>query len=118
MIAHSVFSGKEKIMELIAKNGTIIYRTKLMDLDHAARFARCLGSNSRFEQVTIEQSRRATGERCWFVAFAPANIVRQAAMVERQQTAREERAALQDFDFVLDKDAGRPFCWCHSHTSG
>jgi hypothetical protein len=82
-------------MEIVAQNGKIVYRTRCMELEAAARFARCLTANSRFEEVTIEQSGRARGERRWFVAFAPSNEERQAAMVERQQTAREERAAVR-----------------------
>jgi predicted nucleic acid-binding Zn finger protein len=52
------------------------------------------------------------------VQFQPENPEQQAAMSERQQDARAQRAADQEFDFVLNKDSGRPFCWCHSLSTG
>jgi hypothetical protein len=113
----SLRQGETKV-ELIAKNGQVVYRTRTLTLNQAAAFARCLQGNNRFTGVEIIESDRARGAARWFVTFLPSNEVRQEAMAERQQTAREERAAEQEFTFVLDKDAGRPFCWCHSHTSG
>jgi hypothetical protein len=94
------------------------YRTKLLSIEKAGAFARCLMENSRFSDVTIENSPRAKGDRAWFVRFQPANPERIADMLERHQTARARRACEQEFTFCLDKDAGRPFFWCWSHASG
>jgi hypothetical protein len=105
-------------MEIVAQNGQIVYRTKCLTLDAAARFAKCLVANSRFLGVEIAESNRANGDKRWFVQFRPQNPERQAEMRERQQTAREERAQVQQFAFCLDKDGGRPFYWCHSLASG
>jgi hypothetical protein len=104
-------------MEIVAQNG-VFHRTKLLTLAAAAAFARCLGGNSRFTSVSIEESKRAKSEKRWMVLFQPSNASRQEAMVDRQQDARARRACEQPFTFCLDKDAGRPFFWCHSHTSG
>jgi hypothetical protein len=105
-------------MEIIAQNGQVVYRTRCLEIEQAAWFAKCLGANPRFTGIEIAESSRAKGERRWFVAFAPANEERQAAMVERQQTAREERAAARQYTFCLDKNSGRALFWCHSHHSG
>lgn len=104
-------------MEILAQTGAF-FRTKLMDLARAAAFARCIGANERFAEVTIETSTRAKSERKYFVQFQPASDERKGAILDRQQDARAERAATQGFTFCLDKDAGRPFFWCWSHTSG
>ena len=94
------------------------YRTKCLTIEAAARFATCLNANARFTEVEIVESQRAKGEARWFVQFLPASAERQAEMLDRQQATRAERAATQGFTFLLDKDGGRPFYWCHSHTSG
>jgi hypothetical protein len=99
-------------------NGTISYRTKCLTIDAAGRFAKCLGANARFTDITIENSLRAKGPRAWFVRFAPSNPDRVQDLLDRAQTARARRACEQEFTFCLDKDAGRPFFWCWSHSSG
>lgn len=105
-------------MERISNQGELGYRTKLMDIERASRFARCLGANERFAAVEIATSTRAKSDKKYFVTFLPSNPERLEEMAQRQQDARAERAATQGFSFILDKDAGRPFVWCHSHTSG
>ena len=40
------------------------------------------------------------------------------ALLQQHQDARAERAATQGFTFCADKDSGRLFFWCWSHTSG
>jgi hypothetical protein len=102
------------LIELFTKDGKVVYRTKCLELEHAARFAKCLGANARFAEIEISESTRAKGERRWIVEFQPANVERQAEMAERQQAAREERAATegQSYHFVLDKDGGRAFYLC------
>src|SRR4051794_16930791 len=97
-------------------HGTPAFRTRLMDADRAQRFAKCLSANGRFTNVAAVESTRSAGK--WFVTFQPANEERQAAILQRQQLARQIRADLQPFVFVLDIDGGRPFCWCHSLQSG
>ena len=102
-------------MEIIAQ-GQPAFRTRLMDADRAARFSRCLTANPRFANVAAVESPRSAGR--WFVQFQPASEERQAAILARQQTARQIRADREAFVFVLDIDGGRPFCWCHSLASG
>jgi hypothetical protein len=94
----------------------LTFRTKLLDAGQAQRFAKALTANVRFTEVTVETSPRAKGERRFFVKYLPARIERQEAMLERQQSAREERARTQQFTFV--KDADHPFWHCLSHASG
>jgi len=105
-------------MERIANDGQLSYRTKLMELPRAAAFARALGANDLFTAVEIETSSRAKSERKYFVTFLPSNPERVQDMLDRQQDARAERAAEQEFTFLLDKDGGRPYLLCWSHTSG
>lgn len=92
------------------------YRSKLLPLHRAASFARALSANSRFLAVEIQESPRAKGDKRWFVRYLPSNAQRVQAMVDRQQQAREERAAKEPFTFAQDPD--HPFLWCHSHSSG
>jgi hypothetical protein len=105
-------------MQRITNRGSLSYRTKCMELDAAARFARALGANERFTEVSLEESPRAKSSKRWYVQFLPANLERVADMLEREQDARAERARTQEFTFCLDKNGGRPFFWCHSATSG
>lgn len=104
-------------MERITSNGSLSYRTKLMEEPKAERFAACLRSNARFTAVALVKSERAKTPK-FFVDFLPSSPECLEAMATRQQDARAERAATQQFSFILDKDAGRPFVWCHSHSSG
>jgi hypothetical protein len=105
-------------MESITNQGVLSMRTKLMEIERAARFARCLQAYPRFAAVEIETSHRAKSEKRYFVTFLPSNPERLEAMAQRQQDARASRAATQEFTFCLDKDAGRAFHWCHSHATG
>jgi predicted nucleic acid-binding Zn finger protein len=103
-------------MQSLSRDGAC-YRTKLLDLEQAARFARCLGANPLFSAVAVEESPRSAGR--FFVSFVPTNPERRQAMVAREQDKRHEKAVTegQRYLFCLDKDGGRPFFWCLS-TSG
>ena len=68
--------------------------------------------------MSIETSERAKSEKRYFVQFLPANVERVQEMLDRQQSAREERAQSQEFTFLLDKEHGQPFFCCWSHGSG
>src|SRR5690242_16856883 len=104
--------------ERITNHGSLSYRTKLLPIERAAAFCRALSANPRFTEVTIETSTRAKSDARYYVQFLPASEARRADMLTRQQDARAERAATQGFTFCLDKDAGRPFFWTWSHSSG
>lgn len=99
-------------------NSITHHRTKCLTIEQAGAFARCLQGNARFTDVSIEESARAKGEKRWFVMFQPSNPERVAEMLDAAQDARARRACEQTFTFCLDKDAGRPFFWCWSHSSG
>jgi len=91
--------------------------TKLMDIEHAGRWARCLTANSRFTSVEIQTSRRAKSAHVrYFVTYLPSSASRQTAMLDRQQDARNRRADEQEFTFCHDGD--HDFYHCLSHTSG
>jgi hypothetical protein len=105
-------------MERITSQGSLSYRTKLMPEAKAQAFAACLTANADFTEVSVEESARAKREEKFFVQFKPASELRQLDMLARQIDARASRAAAQGFSFILDKDAGRPFVWVHSHSSG
>jgi hypothetical protein len=103
-------------MESFTAMGKLSFRTRCMDIERAGRFARCLLANAtRFTEVEICESKRARGEERWFVCFLPISLARQAAMVDRQQRAREVRAATQTFTVVADPDAD--FLHVYSHHS-
>jgi hypothetical protein len=93
------------------------FRTILMDLEHAARWARCLNANRRFTNAEIQTSPRAKSpEVRYYVTYQPSNERRQAAMLDHQQSARAQRADAQEFTFCHDGD--HDFFHCLSHTSG
>lgn len=95
--------------------GMISFRTRCMDLEHAARFARCLSANeTRFRDVEIRESKRAKGEARWFVCFLPLKAERVEKMLDAQQSAREERAATQTFTVVADPDFDYLHVYSHS----
>lgn len=95
------------------------YRTRCMDLERAARFARCLGANPRFARVTIEESGRAKGSNRYFVQYAPVNGEQLAARMADQQEQRAARAAAEGHGYTFCRDliGGNVFHWCLS-TSG
>jgi hypothetical protein len=105
-------------MSQFAANGTVSYRTKLMETAAAWRFATCLKANARFTDVAMNHSSRAKGAARYFVTYRPRNPERQAEMLTRQQVARQERAESERFEFLADKDGGRVFHWCVSVASG
>jgi hypothetical protein len=104
--------------ERITQDGSLSYRTKLLTLERAAAFSRALQANPRFAGVTIETSARAKSDAKYFVQFVPSNPVCVQAMLDRQQQQRADRAATQPMTFICDKDAGRAYLLCWSHTSG
>lgn len=103
-------------MESFDSTGMLTFRTRLMELEPAARFARCVQANARFGAVEIQTSRRAKGERKFFVTYLPTSEARLEALVDRQQQARAQRAAEQEFVFCHDGD--HDFYHCHSLSSG
>jgi hypothetical protein len=103
------------IMESFVAMQQLSFRTKCLNIERAAAFARALNANRRFTEVEIRESKRAKGEARWFVCFLPANPLRQAAMVDRQQSARAERAATESFTVVADPD--HDYLHVYSHGS-
>jgi predicted nucleic acid-binding Zn finger protein len=91
-----------------------LYRTKPMAEAAAKRFARCLSSNSRFEQVSVFES-RSPGK--FFVAYLPTNETRQAEMRATEQGKRQARAESEGRSYQFCMDEGGRFVWCLS-TSG
>jgi hypothetical protein len=103
-------------METITQNGRLIFRTKVLSQAQAESFCKALTAHRSFIEVSVEESPRAKGEKRWFVQYLPANLTRQEAMRDRQQSAREERARTQQFTFVRDSD--HPYYHCLSHATG
>jgi len=66
----------------------LTYRTKLLTLEQAASFARCLSANPLFTEVAIEESTRAKSDRKFFLTYLPTNPERFAAMLGREQDKR------------------------------
>ncbi len=104
------------IVEHFDMAGKLSFRTRLMEMEPAARFAHCVAGNPRFGAVEIVTSRRAKGERRFYVTYLPTSERRMEALVDRQQSARAKRAAEQEFVFCHDGD--HDFFHCHSLSSG
>ena len=105
-------------MSQVITRGEVFHRTKTMELGRAARFARCLVQNRRFQSVTVEESKRTKGQTRWYVRFQPSNGERLAEMIGSQESSRFARGLTQPFVFVADPDSQQPFAWCHSVASG
>lgn len=104
-------------MQTLSPSG-VVYRTKALSADQAARFAKCLSANPNFGSVEVAPSPRAAGKQ--IVTYVPANTARQAAMLAREVDKRAAKAAEegQEYGFALDPDSPQPFAWCFNPTSG
>jgi hypothetical protein len=100
-------------MEMLSSQGAE-YRTQLITLQQAQRFAACLRSNKRFAGVRICESARARSEKRWFVAFSPSSTARAEAILHRQQDSRAARAVSQTFTFAGNSRE----VFVYSHKSG
>jgi hypothetical protein len=101
-------------VEILSKNGGQ-YRTRLMTQEHAEQFAACLRANSLFDGVMVYESPTAKTERRHYVVYHPSDPDACAAILQRQQQKRADkaRAEAQDYLFVRDDQTGR-FYWCMS----
>ncbi len=85
------------------------YRTKLLPLARAERFARCLAANGRFTNVQVQESNRTkSADKRHFVYYTPRSVERGWALRDEAQDARQKRAEEQAhrYQFVLS-DSGR-----------
>jgi predicted nucleic acid-binding Zn finger protein len=99
---------------IITLEGNIAYRTKnFPDLSAAHRFVKCLGGNSRFVDIEMQQSRFGR----YFVTFRPASEERQADLTALEQDKRNTRAIEKTFEFWRDPDNRRLY-HCFSVASG
>jgi hypothetical protein len=99
--------------ELLTARGAE-YRTQLMILPQAQRFAACLRGNARFAGVRICESARVRSEKRWYVAFSPSSTARAEAILHRQQESRAARAVSQSFTFAGNSRE----VFVYSHSSG
>lgn len=102
------------------RTGDVFFRTRLLPLSLAERFARCLAANAtRFINVDVIHSDQAKGARMFFVRYSPVNPDRQADAITREQAKRTARALADGdaYQWFLDVDGRRPFYYCLS-TSG
>jgi hypothetical protein len=102
----------------ITQAGAIVYRTKNMDIAHAAAFARCIeANNGRFTSVEIVEAR--TKEEAYFVTFRPVSPERQGDMYEQQWNVRKERAEQEGAEYIFWRDTDNPGTdWCFNPKSG
>lgn len=99
-------------MQTLSSNGAG-YRTRPMSQDRAEQFARCLAANPRFEGVVVLGS-RSPGKSV--VVYRPANLGRQAELLDDQQNTRAARADAEGGNYVFAAN-GDGRWWCLS-TSG
>lgn len=102
----------------ITTDGAIVYRTKLMEAERAAAFARMIGANTaRFEAVQIVPSTGKT-ER-YFVTFRPVNAQRQTDLYEAEYDKNVARAASEGADYLFWKDPDNVYRpWVFNPKSG
>lgn len=103
----------------ILPDGTIVYRTALMERNRAFGFARCLAANAgRFCDVEVLQSARAKGAAAWFVRFRPARRERLSALLQAEWDKRAKKAAEEGGEYVFVRFAGESHTWCFNPISG
>lgn len=95
----------------------ITFRSRLLTFQRASAFAKALAANPRFTDVAIVPSDRAKSQTIrYYVTYLPSNPTRQKAILDRERTAREKRAAVETFAFTWDAALGA--FRCQSSTSG
>jgi len=99
-------------METLSRNGGQ-FRTKLMSLGQAEQFAKCLRANPRFVGVSVNFSTRAKETANRFVTFLPTSDPSGQRILDRQQGARDQRAAEQigNYTFLMDDSCRFYYCW-------
>ena len=102
----------------IDATGAVVYRTKLMEAERAAAYARMIGANeTRFCAVKIVASTGKTAR--YFVEFRPVNIQRQADLYEVEYNKNVARAASEGADYIYWKDTDKPLLtWVFNPRSG
>ena len=95
----------------ILQDGTVGYRTKLMEPAQARRFAKCLEANSRFRMVDVVVSDRAKSDKNTFVTFHPSSDVRQADIYMGQWEQRQARASAEGGDYIFVQDRWKTWCY-------
>jgi predicted nucleic acid-binding Zn finger protein len=102
----------------IATDGAIVYRTKLMEAERAAAFARMIGANAtRFEAVQIVPSNGKT-ER-FYITFRPVSAAKQSEMYQAEYDKNADRATIEGADYLFWKDPDSPYrIWVFNPKSG
>jgi hypothetical protein len=98
-------------MKLLTRD-TVGFRTKLLPLERAESFARCLRGNERFADVQVQESPRSPGK--WFVAFTPSDEGRRQYWLEQAQTERQARSDFEGLHYTYLIDPSGSFYWCFS----
>lgn len=92
----------------ISTSGGIVYRTRLMGIRHAEAFAAALRANTRFTNVQLVTSLRATTELRYYVEFQPASNDRQADALAREFHKRAGKAATEGAGYIVVADPDTP----------
>ena len=102
-------------MATITNQGRLQCRTPLLTREEAEAKRAELASRPAFRDVELVESPRSQSDRRFFISWLPSDPTLVEALLQGQQTARDKRAASQEFTFARD-DQGHLFC--HSHGSG
>ena len=98
------------------------WRCRLLTLDRAERFAKCLEGNAQYSGVTIQESTRAKegNPARWFVTWQPSKAERLLALHLTFQDERRQRALEQypNYVFAVDVPSGGAWVWCCNVETG
>ena len=94
----------------ILKTGEVCYKSKPMNIDRAARFARCIDKNTRFYGVEIVPAK--AGEN-FYVQFR----TKTNSAYEVEFNARAQRAAVEGADYIFWQDADKGNWWVFNPKS-
>lgn len=80
-------------MTILSATAGVLFTTRALTFEAAARFARCLNGNAQYTAVTVRPHPRTAGKHV--VSYRPTSTDRVAKLTEAFQGTREERAAAQ-----------------------
>ena len=101
-------------MQSITRTGEAGFRTRLMQREQAARFAKCLAANAQFQSALVCEQPAARGPVRWYVFYVPASPDRQRAILQSAARRREQTAVREAGGYHWVPDPDHDFHHCLS----